>query len=66
MKKQKEIKLDHIITPEDVAKRDGDENGIAWLKRKSREAASLGKYEHAWNGEVSEGEARPRYAFALV
>lgn len=57
MKKQKEIKLDHIITLEDVAKRDGDENGIAWLKRKSREAASLGKYEHAWNGEVSKGEA---------
>lgn len=52
----KKIVLDRIVSLEDVAARDGVENGRAWLLKKCAEAMKAKKFSVAWDGETVEGE----------
>lgn len=59
--KNKSIRLDRIVSLEDVAERDGVENGRAWLLLKCSEAIKAKKFSLPWDGETVEGE--PALAF---
>ncbi|NUQ86791.1 MAG: hypothetical protein HUU11_18995 [Anaerolineales bacterium] len=53
----KKIILDRIVTLEDLAARDKQENGLAWLLWKCEEGIRKGKFSARWDGKRVEGEA---------
>lgn len=53
----KKVVLDRIVSLEDVAARDGQENGHTWLLMKCHEAIKTRKFSTPWDGKSVEGEA---------